>query len=50
MILDINECESSPCKNGAECVNQAKGYSCKCKDGYTGEHCEQGDVQNYTEM
>lgn len=44
LISDINECETSPCKNGGTCLNQQVGCSCKCKDGYSGEHCEEGDV------
>ncbi|KAL9967393.1 hypothetical protein ACROYT_G025609 [Oculina patagonica] len=38
---DINECEASPCKNGATCENQPGGYSCSCMSGYTGQNCEQ---------
>ena len=46
-ISDINECESSPCKNGGTCLNQQAGYSCKCKDGYSGDHCEEGNAYIY---
>ena len=28
-------------------MNQAQGYSCKCKPGYKGEHCEEGNVLKY---
>lgn len=49
LISDVNECESSPCKNGGTCLNQQAGYSCKCKDGYSGDHCEEGDAYIYIE-
>ena len=44
LISDVDECQLSPCKNGGTCLNQQAGYSCKCKDGYSGEHCEEGDA------
>lgn len=47
LISDVNECESSPCKNGGTCLNQQVGYSCKCKGGYSGAHCEEGDTYIY---
>ena len=43
-IPDINECQLSPCKNGGTCLNQQAGYSCECQDGYSGDHCEEGDA------
>ncbi|KAK0394822.1 hypothetical protein QR680_000951 [Steinernema hermaphroditum] len=35
-------CSDNPCQNGAECtvVNVAKGYTCKCTHGYSGEVCQ----------
>ncbi len=41
-ILDINECSSSPCQNGATCKDLMKKYTCSCVPGYTGIHCESG--------
>ena len=41
-VPDINECEASPCKNGATCENLSGSYRCKCKSGYTGKNCEEG--------
>ncbi|XP_065053009.1 fibropellin-3-like [Rhopilema esculentum] len=38
--IDINECESNPCKNGATCLNQINRYVCQCSPGYTGTNCE----------
>uniref|UniRef100_A0A8P4KDC2 Neurogenic locus notch homolog protein 1 n=1 Tax=Dicentrarchus labrax TaxID=13489 RepID=A0A8P4KDC2_DICLA len=33
--LDIDECASTPCKNGAKCTDGPNKYTC-----YTGQHCE----------
>ena len=39
--VDINECQSSPCQNGAPCTEPTLGaYECVCPPGYTGIHCE----------
>ena len=38
--IDIDECSSSPCKNGATCTNLVNSYSCSCPNGYTGINCE----------
>ncbi len=33
----------NPCKNGATCRNyQNQGYTCDCKAGYSGDHCQIG--------
>lgn len=49
-FADIDECESSPCENGATCVDQDNEYRCDCVDGYTGTECEigEGDAQKNT--
>ena len=36
---DIDECESSPCENGATCLNYDGGFNCTCVDGYEGDLC-----------
>ena len=33
---DINECQSSPCLNGATCYDLVNGYKCQCSPGHTG--------------
>ncbi len=38
--VDINECESNPCKNGAECIDGVNEYTCSCKAGFTGPQCQ----------
>ena len=44
VIIDINECGSSPCVNGAICTDAVDGYTCACVAGYTGTHCETGEI------
>ena len=50
-IADIDECASSPCKNGGTCIDLNVewtissfsfdvGYTCQCMAGYTGVQCE----------
>ena len=43
ILVDINECGSTPCLNGASCNDAVDGYTCACGAGYTGTHCETGD-------
>lgn len=33
-------CKSSPCQNGATCLNTGDYYSCICKEGFEGPHCQ----------
>lgn len=42
--IEIDECESSPCLNGAICVDKIAAYACVCAVGYTGPNCEE-DIQ-----
>ena len=39
-ILDVLECYSNPCRNGASFIEHTAGYTCVCVDGYEGVHCE----------
>ena len=42
-FVDVNECSSDPCQNGANCSTPAINvFSCQCEAGYTGELCETG--------
>jgi len=43
MCLDIDECGSNPCENGATCIDAVDSYTCSCVAGYTGTHCETGN-------
>ncbi|XP_061766564.1 protein jagged-1b isoform X1 [Nerophis ophidion] len=37
---NINDCESSPCRNGGTCIDKVSVYQCICADGWEGDHCE----------
>ena len=41
-FLEINECQSNPCLNGATCSDILLGYTCICSAGFTGTLCETG--------
>ncbi len=37
---DIDECESSPCRNGGVCRDGINGFKCDCPRGYYDYICE----------
>ncbi|XP_056010712.1 sushi, von Willebrand factor type A, EGF and pentraxin domain-containing protein 1-like isoform X1 [Ostrea edulis] len=37
---DTNECDEHPCGDNT-CFNELDGFSCVCKPGYRGQHCEE---------
>ncbi|KAE8635852.1 hypothetical protein XENTR_v10002764 [Xenopus tropicalis] len=39
--IDIDECQSNPCRNGAACVDGINSFSCICLPSYAGSLCEQ---------
>ncbi|NXA33102.1 PGCA protein, partial [Eudromia elegans] len=45
---DIDECHSSPCLNGATCVDGIDSFKCLCLPSYGGDVCEI-DLQNCEE-
>ncbi|KAK2721506.1 protein crumbs-like [Artemia franciscana] len=39
--VDLNECISSPCRNGGTCKDGVNNYTCFCKNtGYEGRNCD----------
>ena len=32
-------CAKKPCANGGTCLNDYKGYLCKCSTGFSGPNC-----------
>ena len=42
LFVDIDDCVSHTCANGASCVDDINTYSCKCTAGFTGWNCETG--------
>ena len=51
LFVDIDECASSPCKNGGTCIDlnaewtssssgSTVGFACQCMAGYTGDECD----------
>ena len=43
-VVDIDECESSPCLNGI-CQQSLGYYNCTCHSGYFGSRCEEGNTE-----
>ncbi|XP_041369827.1 sushi, von Willebrand factor type A, EGF and pentraxin domain-containing protein 1-like [Gigantopelta aegis] len=40
----VNTCDSNPCQNSGTCVDGLDEYTCRCRPGYSGVHCEH-DIQ-----
>lgn len=38
--ININECDSNPCRKYGTCVDQIGSYFCECEPGFKGTHCE----------
>ena len=48
VLVDIDECASTPCQNAGTCTDDVNGYSCSCVDGYEGTHCEGRSTVDYS--
>lgn len=35
-------CDSNPCQNGGQCLDEGNAYQCLCKEGFSGTNCELG--------
>lgn len=46
-LVDVNECQQNPCKNGGVCNNVIGSFVCTCPVGFGGTDCSQG-YQIYT--
>ena len=38
--INLNACDSNPCKNEAKCENLFGNFTCTCLEGYYGERCQ----------
>lgn len=47
--MDIDECASTPCKNGAKCTDGPNKYTCECAEGNT-PHLFQSFVTHEIQM
>lgn len=41
-IVETDECEHIPCRNGGLCTDVVNDYKCTCKAGFEGFDCETG--------
>ena len=48
LLLEINNCEESPCQNGGTCENGEGSYTCNCEEGFKGDTCEEGNIILYS--
>ena len=46
LFLEIDECNSNPCKNGATCFDDVAKYICACPPGYEGVNCQTGELSS----
>ena len=49
-FVSENHCDLVTCHNGGTCIRVPAGVWCDCSPGYTGQHCEQGQLYDTTRM
>lgn len=47
---DIDECATSPCKNGGICNNEVARFVCQCPEDFIGLTCEELKVKNCSNL
>lgn len=38
--MEIDECQSNPCKNNGTCIDLIGSFNCNCTAGFNGTQCE----------
>ena len=38
--MEIDECQSNPCKNNGTCIDLIGSFNCTCVTGFNGTQCE----------
>lgn len=47
LVLSLDACVESPCKNGGTCVDSGTGTKCLCLPTYGGDFCQTGELCFY---
>lgn len=51
ITLDMDDCESAPCLNGATCTDTGPlKFVCSCPAGFQGELCEESKYKHQTNL
>lgn len=43
---NINDCRGNPCLNGGTCVDLVNSFQCICREGWSGNLCDQGELED----
>ena len=43
--VNVDECQSSPCENGASCTDTDGGFMCQCLEDWSGRLCDMCSLQ-----
>ena len=49
IYLAIDLCSPNLCQNGGQCISDVDSFTCQCKSGWTGETCNEGNYDFFTE-